>query len=60
MVDGYVIDMNRRLFEVAEDKDHVKVLEPELNSFQMDNLDFGERDDGEWEFREVDQTVGGG
>ena len=50
MVDGDVVDVNGRLFEVTEYKDHVKILQSKLNSFKMNNLDFSQRDDGEREF----------
>ena len=44
--------------EVAEDKDHIEILEAELYSLQVTHFDFLQRDDQERCIRQVDKALG--
>lgn len=51
------VDVERRLREVLENEDHIKLLEAELYALQGSNLDIRERNDEEWGIREMDKTL---
>src|SRR5687768_244360 len=52
--------MERWPCEVLEDKDHIKVLQTELHTFQMSHLDFIDCDHHEWGLHNLDETVSRG
>lgn len=42
------VDVQRWLCKIFEDKDHIELLEAELNTLQGRNFDVCQRDDEEW------------
>lgn len=50
--------MNGCTRKVFKDKDHVKVFQTKLDSLQMHDFHFGQRDDEDWLIRQVDEAVG--
>ena len=48
--------MQRALGEILEDKDHIELLEAELNTLQRGNLDVSQGDYEERRIGQVDQT----
>jgi len=44
--------------EILEDEDQIEVLQTVLNTFEMSDFDFVERDDEEGRFGEEDESIG--
>lgn len=54
----YRVDVQGRLREVFKYQDHVKLLQPELDTLQGCNLDVGESHNKEWRVRQMNKTFG--
>lgn len=57
---GNGVDVDRCAMEVLKDKDHIKVLQSKLDTFQVSNFNFAQGDDQERWIRQVNETIGCG